>query len=196
LILAVIFISGCREKTEYQPPIVNNNSKDNSEELIKGLNTILNSEVNFALKGNFTGDSTQQVVTGTEILTKKVWGIKFHSFELKDNKPEKEIDTKLLDGSFKDCKVDKVNIPGIDHDLVYYNSLNYFMGSDGGEIFTYIIDFKDQKTYYAHLVVEPGKPVSLFLSINNNQEIYLYITSSFKKDFPNFKIVPKDPVLN
>jgi hypothetical protein len=136
------------------------------------------------------------VVTGTEILTKKEWGIKFHLFEVKDNKPEKKNDTKLLDGSFKDCRVEKLNISGIDNDLIYYNSLNYFMGSAGGEIFSYIIDFKIQKTYYAHLVSEPGKPVLLFLSGNNNQEINGYFTSTFKKDFPAFKIVSKDQVLN
>ena len=176
------------------PPLVNTN--ENSEELIKGLNSILNSEVNFALKGNFLGDSTSQVVSGTEVLTKKEWGIRFHLFEIKDNKPEKKNDTKLLDGSFKDCRVEKLNVSGFDHDLVYYNSLNYFMGNAGGEVFSYIIDFKDQKTYYAHLVSEPGKPIYLFLSVNNNQEIYLYFTSSFKKDFPSFKIASKDPVLN
>ena len=92
--------------------------------------------------------------------------------------------------------MEKLNLPGVEHDLVYYTSLNYFMGSAGGEVFSYIIDFKDQKTYYAHLVSEPGKPVYLFLSVNNNQEIYLYFTSSFKKDFPAFKIASKDPVLN
>jgi hypothetical protein len=195
LLLLVILISGCEKKNGDMAPPVNNNM-DNSEELIKGLNSILKSEVNFALKGNFSGDSTQQVVTGTEILTKKEWGIKFHLFEVKDNKPEKKNDTKLLDGSFKDCRVEKLNISGIDNDLIYYNSLNYFMGSAGGEIFSYIIDFKIQKTYYAHLVSEPGKPVLLFLSGNNNQEINGYFTSTFKKDFPAFKIVSKDQVLN
>ncbi len=181
LILAVIILTGCGKKTAEQSPPVN--SKDNSEELIKGLNSILNSQVNFALKGNFMDDSTLQVVTGTEILTKKEWGIKFHIFNIKDNKPEKKNDTKLLDGSFKDCKVEKVNFAGFNYDFVYYNSLNYFMGSAGGEIFSYIIDFKSQKTYYAHLVSEPGKPVSLFLSSNNNPEMYNYFISLFKKIF-------------
>ena len=195
ILLLVILIAGCEKKVGESPLPVNGN-KDNSEELIKGLNSLLNSEVTFALKGNFMGDSTQQVVTGTEILNKKEWGIKFHLFEIKGNKPEKKDDSKLLDGSFKDCRVEKLNLPGNDHDLVYYNSLNYFMGSAGGEIFSYIIDFKGQKTYYAHLVSEPGKPVYLFLSINGNQEIYNYFISSFKKDFPVFKITSKDPVLN
>jgi len=194
-LLLFFLFAGCEKKSGEIPQPVNN-SKDNSEELIKGLNSILNSEVNFALKGNFLDDSTMQVVTGTEILTKKEWGIKFHLFEIKENKPEKKNDTKLLDGSFKDCRVDTINIPGIDHVLVYYNSLNYFMGSAGGEIFSYIIDFKEQKTYYAHLVTEPGKPVYLYLDVNNNHEVYLYFTSSFKKDFPTFKMAAKDPVLN
>ena len=194
LLLLVIVVTGCDKKTGEGPLPINN--KDNSEELIKGLNSILNSEVNFALRGNFTGDSTQEVVSGTEILTKKEWGIKFHLFVIKEDKPEKKNDSKLLDGSFKDCKVEKLNLPGVDHDLVYYNSLNYFMGSAGGEIYSYIIDFKEQKTYYAHLVSEPGKPVYLFLSVNNNQEVFNYFTLLFKKDFPVFKIASKDPVLN
>ncbi len=27
------------------------------------------------------------------------------------------------------------------YDLIYYNSLDYFLGSGGGEVYSYIIDF-------------------------------------------------------
>jgi len=195
LLLIIFSFAGCEKKTTNGGSPADS-PKDNSEELIKGLRDLLNSDVGFALKGNFLGDSTQQVVTGTETMTKKEWGIRFHLIEIKENKPEKKNDTKLLDGSLKDCRVETISLPGAGYDMVFYNSLNYFMGSGGGEVFAYIIDFKKQKTYYAHLVSEPQKPVYLYLSDIDNQEVKKYLTESFKKDYPVVKITTRDPVLN
>jgi hypothetical protein len=188
-------LSGCQKKSSdgSSPADI---PKDNSEELIKNLRILFNSDVGFALKGNFLGDTTQQVVTGTETMNKKEWGIRFHLIEVKQNKPEMKNETKLLDGSLKDCRVETISLPGTGYDMVYYNSLSYFMGSGGGEVFAYIIDFKRQKTYYAHLVSEQEKPVCLFLSDIDNQEVKKYLTDSFRKDYPGFKFTAKNPVLN
>jgi hypothetical protein len=75
---------------------------------------------------------------------------------------------------------------------MYYNSQDYFLGSGGGEVFSYIIDFNNKKTYYAHLFSE-GKKVSLFLSVNIDiPEIKDFFTSAFKKDYPGLVLVTKD----
>ena len=75
---------------------------------------------------------------------------------------------------------------------MYYNSQDYFLGSSEGEVFSYIIDFKNQKTFYAHLFIEKEK-ISLFLSDNiDNREIKDFFVANFKRDYPNLQIVSKD----
>ena len=100
--------------------------------------------------------------------------------------------SRLLPGSFKGSLCDKIKFPSFDHELVYYNSKDFYLGSSGGEVFTYIINFQDQKAYKAHLISE-GKSVSLFISNNIDvPEIHNFFYSIFKRDYPNLKIVDKD----
>ena len=100
--------------------------------------------------------------------------------------------TNLLKGSFKESLTKKIKFPAYDYELIYYNSQDYFLGSGGGEIFSYIINFKNQKTFYAHLFLEKEK-ISLFLSNNiDNSEIKNFFIANFKRDYPNLQIVSKD----
>ena len=70
------------------------------------------------------------------------------------------------------------------------------MGSGGGEVFSYIVDFENKQVYYAHLVVEPGSSTSLFISENTqNKELINFFTLTFKKDHPTLKIVEDDIVV-
>jgi hypothetical protein len=69
------------------------------------------------------------------------------------------------------------------------------MGSSSGEVFAYLIDFKTQKTFYAHLVSETGKPEFLYISETDNQEIRKYFFDNFRKDYPSFKLISKDRIL-
>jgi hypothetical protein len=67
------------------------------------------------------------------------------------------------------------------------------MGSGGGEVFSYIIDFNKKETFYAHLVAEPEKPVYLYLSGNiNNPEIKNFFIGNFKRDYPSPTLISKD----
>ena len=71
------------------------------------------------------------------------------------------------------------------------------MGSGGGEVFSYIINFEDKQVYYAHLVTEPSNSMSLFISENTeNREIINFFTLTFKKDYPDLKIVNEDIVID
>ena len=92
--------------------------------------------------------------------------------------------------------VDKIKFSSIDYDLVYYNSQGYFLGSGGGEVFSYIIDFENKQVYYAHLVVESPTETSLFISDNTqNKELVNFFTLTFNKDYPTLKIVKDDIVV-
>lgn len=194
LLLLIIFISGCGKKSSDQSPVIQQ-LNNNSETLSKDVNALLHTEASVIVRGNFTGDSTLQVAAAIDV-NKKEEKISFNLIEIKDTKLKKKDETQPLEGSLKDCKIEKINLPGVSNDLIYYNSQIYFMGSNSGEVFAYIIDFKNQKTYYAHLVSEPGKPEVLYISESDNQEIRNYFIDYFRKDYPAFKLSTKDRILN
>ena len=153
---------------------------------------ILGKDMKFAYKGNFDTDSSIEIAAGTEIENKSEWGIQFYLLKLEQNKLAKTFQTNLLKGSFKESLTKKIKFPAYDYELIYYNSQDYFLGSGGGEIFSYIINFKNQKTFYAHLFLEKEK-ISLFLSNNiDNSEIKNFFIANFKRDYPNLQIVSKD----
>ena len=193
LFLVIIFISGCTKKSSDQSPVIQQLNAS-PEILLKNVNALLHTENSFIVKGNFTGDSVQQVTAVVDV-NKKEEKISFNLIEIKNDKIEKIYETQPLEGSLKDCKIEKINLPGISNDLIFYNSQIYFMGNNGGEVFAYLIDFKTQKTFYAHLVSEPGRPESLYISETKNQEIRKYFIDNFRKDYPAFKLTSKDRVL-
>jgi hypothetical protein len=93
--------------------------------------------------------------------------------------------------------VDKIKFSSFDYDLVYYNSQSYFLGSGGGEVFSYIIDFENKQVYYAHLIVESESSTSLFISENtSSKELINFFTLTFKKDYPGLKLVQDDIIVD
>jgi len=190
LLMPLLIFSCSKEKKEEEKPALDFNKP---EVVIEEAKKILGDNVKFAKRGKFKGESSVEVAAGVEISDETNWGIKFYLLKWSENKLVSVYETKLLDGSFSECLVNQFKFPGFDYELVYYNSQDYFLGSGGGEIFSYIIDFKEGNTYYAHLFSEPRKPVSLFLSENiNNQRIKDFFVSNFRRDFPTLTLVPDD----
>ena len=142
--------------------------------------------------GRFESNVENEVVAGTEINTKDEWGIKFALLKITNNDLKKIYETDLLDGSFNSSLVSKIKLPSTGYELIYYNSQGYFLGSGGGEIFSYLIDFNVRKIFYAHLVIEP-KEISLYISDNiENPDIKNFFINNFKKDYPSLTLVSKD----
>jgi hypothetical protein len=193
-LLLMIFLTGCQKKASEQAPVTVKPFY-NYGTLLNEVKSLLHRDDGIVLLGNFKGDSTKQAAAVIDF-NKKEEKISFNLIEIKDAKLEKKDETQPLEGSLKDCKIEKINLPGAGNDLIYYNSQIYFMGSNSGEVFSYLIDFKTQKTYYAHLVSEPRKPELLYISETGNQEIRKYFIEKFRKDYPAFKISPKDRILN
>ncbi|HEX7357321.1 MAG TPA: hypothetical protein VF270_06415 [Ignavibacteriaceae bacterium] len=155
-----------------------------------------NKDAQIALGGMFNETGKQFIAVGWEVNSSDEWGIKFAFLEKSGDDFKSEYETDLLDGSFKESFVDKIKFSSIDYDLVYFNSQGYFMGSGGGEVYSYIIDFENKQVYYAHLVVESESATSLFISDNtSNKELINFFTLTFKKDHPNLKIVDDDIVV-
>jgi hypothetical protein len=187
LFLAVILFAACGEKKETP-------EKDhgNPAVLLSEVKDFLGEEVKIVYTGVFDDDKIEKIAVGSEINTKEVWGIKFFLLVKDDDKPEIIFETDILDGSFKSSSVEKLKLPSLSYEMIYYNSLDYFMGSGGGEVFSYIVDLKRKEVYYAHLIIE-GKQISLFLSENiENDEVKDFFLNIFRKDYPVFSIVDKD----
>ncbi len=195
LFVAFIFYScsSKKSKKEQEKTKINFN---NPAYVLQQTKKILGNDVKFAYKGNFDGDSAIEVAAGVELRKNKQWGIKFILLKMENDHLKTVFQTSLLNGSFRECLVQKIKFPMFNYELIYYNSQDYFLGSGGGEVYSYIINYKEERAYYAHLVVEPNKPVSLYLSDNIDVPgIKSFFISDFKRDFHSFKIVSKDLVL-
>jgi hypothetical protein len=169
---------------------------ENPQFVIQQAKKTLGDNVKFAYKGRYNKDSVIEIAAGTEIQNPKEWGIKFLLLKSDGSNFITTYQTELLNGSFNKCLVQKIKFPMFDYELIYYNSQDYFLGSGGGEVYSYLINFNEAKTYFAHLVDEPGKPASLFLSENIDIiEVKNFFISNFKRDYPSVKLVTKDVVL-
>ena len=182
----------CGEKKTPPEKITTSENYNNPEVVTQEAKSILGENMKFAYKGTFDKDSVVEVTAGTEIENKDEWGIKFYLLKLEGSKLKIEFQTDLLNGSFKESLTKKIKFPAFNYELLYYNSQDYFLGSGGGEVYSYIIDFNNKNTFYAHLFSE-GEKVSLFLSDNiENTDIKNFFILNFKRDYPNLKMVPKD----
>jgi len=155
---------------------------------------LLGNNVMFAKKGSYDLDTVVEVAAGTETSSAHKWGIRFYFLKLIGNNLTEIYDTGLLTGSFKESLINKIKFPEFDYELIYYNSQDYFLGSGGGEIFSDIINLNEHQVYYAHLIIESPKPVSLFISKNTDEvkEIKDFFVNNFKRDYPSLKLINKD----
>ncbi len=198
LVLISVFalVFGCgktEQKNADEEPVKNFNDP---AVMLQESKKVLGNNTKMAYSGMFEDTTKDEIVAGLDIDTKDELGIKFSLLKIIGNKLEKGFETSVLDGSITDGYISKIKLPPTNYELLYYNSQDYYIGSGGGEVFSYIIDFKLGKVYYAHLIIEP-KIISLFLSHNiDNQEIKNFFIKNFKKDYPSFTLVSKDFMLD
>ncbi|HEX2867198.1 MAG TPA: hypothetical protein VHO03_09145 [Ignavibacteriales bacterium] len=192
-----VILASCEKKEAPRPqvPVV---SADSAKKLDKKfaeerVSQILGTKVSFFEEGRFQEDSTLGIAAGTEKNDKKEWGIKFYYFKRANNDLVKAFETPLLKGSFTESLTKKIKLSAANYEMLYYDSQAYFMGSGGGEIFSYIVDFNKQQVYYAHFFSVEKKPTSLYLSPNtNDKEIRDFFIRHFRRDYPDLKLVEKD----
>lgn len=190
ILLSAVISFSCGEK-EPSPDLVSR--YNNPSFVLQESKKLLGANVKFAYKGTYDQDSVVQIAAGTELTDQEDWGIKFYQLKLKGEELNIVYETELLKGSFNDCLVKTIKFPGFNYELIYYNSQAYFLGSSGGEVFSYILDFNENKTYYAHLVNDARLGTNLYLS-DNIESVTLknFFNSVFRKDYPELKMVSED----
>jgi len=187
-----LILFSCADKKVKIPQI----DYENKTQVLETIQKFYDKNFEIAVSGLFDKIGKQYIAAGMEVNNNNDWGIKFVFLENIGDEFESKFETDLLEGSFKESLVDKIKISSFNYDLLYYNSQGYYLGSGGGEIFSYIIDFENKQVYYAHLVVESERSVSLFISDNAvNKDVVNFFTFSFKKDYPNLVIVNDDVIL-
>lgn len=193
LLSLLLFFLSCSDRQEKLPPI----NYEDKQELLELIKKRYNSEVSVAIGGLFDQRGKQYVALGVEYENSQEWGIKFSFVENIGDEFNLIYETELLEGSFKESFTDKIKLASVDYDLIYYSSQGYFMGSGGGEVFSYLIDMEKKQVYYAHLVAESDTAIYLYISDNtDNKDLVNFFTLSFRKDYPGLQIVTDDVLLD
>ena len=186
LISIILFISNCAEKIKHV-------NFDDPRAVRNVANKLVEDNIKFSAGGYFSSDSTRSIVAGTELSTGEKYGIAFTLIDFVDNELQLVYTTETLNGSFDKCIVDKMKFSSDAAEMIYYNSKDYYLGTGGGDIFLYIINFVKREVYYAHLMVEKTAGVSLYLSDNiDDPSMRQFFVSYFKKDYHALRIVRSD----
>lgn len=187
LVLLIFFLISCSEKKKN--PTLN---YEDSNQVLLILNENFDKDISKVFIGKFDNQNEISVVAFAEKDDSLNWGIKFYHFYQKDDGIICNFETNVLEGTLRDIIIEKIKIKNMPFEMIYYNTSDYFMGSAGGEIFAYIINFNDKEIYSAHFVNDYDTPASLFISDNTDIYIRNFFISNFKKEFPKLKIVDKD----
>jgi hypothetical protein len=190
LIIISVFLTSCGSDEPEKVQVQLN--YDDPGVVLQEAQRVLGDNVRFAYKGFFLPDSGVQIAAGEEIENNDLWGIRFSLLRLNKGNLEKVYQSDILEGSLRDAMIKKIKFPDFDNELLYYNSKDYFLGSGGGEVFSYIVNFEQQQVYYAHLFSGAASGISLYLSENTGDNLKNFFVSNFRRDFPELKLASKD----
>lgn len=189
----MVLVSSCGDKGDDVLPRID---FENKIQLIELSKRVLGNEVVTAFGGFFDESPRKKIAAVIETDENIDWGIKFVLLEENKGKLETIFQTRILPGSHRESFLDKIKFPSFEYELLYYNSQGYFMGTGGGEVYAYVVDFDNKEIYYAHLINEARKPISLFISANTtNKDVKNFFIQILRKDYPNLKLVDQDITL-
>lgn len=193
-VIAVVLFYGCNSENNNDESKLYDLNTENGLESFVSLKT--KKQFQLFLYSNFLKDSVKEILAGEEINNREEWGIKFYFFKIWKETLQLKYETHLLNGSVKNSIIKAIKLQEYMYDLFYYNSQNYFMGKEGGEIYSYIIDAENKEVYSAHLFLVPNRPVSLFLSKNiKSKSVKQFFINQFKEDYSDIKLVQEDLTL-
>jgi hypothetical protein len=187
IILLLIFLFGCGKKESKRV------NYDDMRAIKNIAAQLIDKDIKFITSGEFSSDKTKSIVAGTEESGENRWGISFSLIEKVDDEFKVVYNTGLLEGSFDKSIVDKMKLSSFKGEMVYYNSKDFYLGTGGGDVFLYIINFFEKEIYYAHLIVQKSAGVLLYLSENiEDPMIRKFFIRYFKKDYSALRIIKSD----
>jgi hypothetical protein len=185
--MLLLIVAGCTGDKEQK---LNFEDERSIRELASRL---IEENIKFVSAGYFTSETTKSIVAGTESSVKDKWGISFSLIEKNDDEFQVVYNTGILEGSIKNCVVDKMKFSSERGELIYYDSQDFYIGSGGGDVFLYLISMVKKEIYYAHLIVNKVSRAALFLSDNIEDPLMKkFFVSYFKKDYGNLRIIETD----
>jgi len=116
------------------------------------------------------------------------WGIRFVFAELQDTLLVKIYTSPILDGSLKESDVKPVRLSGYTYDLLFYHSGSYFLGSGGGEVYSYLADFEEKTFTPGFLEVTGGGMVTLSIPSGIPDVMKKFFVGEFKKNYPSLTV--------
>lgn len=156
-------------------------------------NNMIDETIRFSASGYFSSDTSRSIIAGTEKSEKSKMGISFSLIEKVDDEFKVVYNTGVLEGSFNKCIVDKMKFSSDGIEMIYYNSQDYYLGTSGGDVYLYVINFAEREVYYGHLIAERSSGTSLFLSENLiDPMLRRFFISYFKKDYTALRIINSD----
>jgi len=185
--IILLSIIGCGNKNDQQVNF------DDPRSVRNIANNTIDETIRFSVSGYFSSDIIRSIVAGTEKSEKSKMGISFSLIEKVDDEFKVVYNTGVLDGSFNKCIVDKMKFSSDGIEMIYYNSQDYFLGTGGGDVYLYVINFGEREVYYGHLIAERSSGTSLFLSENlTDPMLRRFFISYFKKDYAALRIITSE----
>jgi hypothetical protein len=188
--LVIVMFSGCGKNDKNQEQPVSFKTED--ERIVEFVNNTYHCKEAKVLKGVYKPNYELFAVV-YEINSGTDFGIKFMLAHIHADSVIVDYNSNLVDGAVNQSVFERVNVTGKGYDLVYYSSSDYFMGSGGGEVFTYVIDFNEPSLAYGHLYISgEGAPKFYIPSTVEDKSIREFLIRRIKSDFSDIKPVSQD----
>lgn len=188
---SVFFFRGCDPKTERVEPSVHEFLLTDSNAL-----SLVKAKYNPAAKNAFYRPFNESEIYGVacteEVNTIAEWGIRFVLLKPVSDSIEVVYKSSVLEGSLSEAVLKSVRINNFNYDFLYYNSGAYFIGSGGGDVYLYMVDFNMQVIYQVYGEVTSNGSLVLHLSGNIPEEIKDFFISELRAEYSSLIIGSPD----
>ena len=193
ILLLPFFFFACDKNNKQDDPLAGKSQVTEEKLITDYIQHSYNGNELKIIKGNFRANESENSAVLFEVNKGPELGIRFILLHVAGDSVSQQFSSSLFDGAVNEAVYEKIRVPGKNYDGVYYNSGSYFMGSGGGEIFSYIVDFSEAKIYTAHLFILKNQVPKLFIpEIVRNTEMGTFFQKKCKIDFPNVQVVSRD----
>jgi len=191
--LFLFMFIGC-DRDSKNPSIPIEDYLSDNQKLLTHLKKNFDPQTEVALYSQFDADSNKEILVVKETKPSKTdkWGLKIQLLTVDSLIKKDEVFLPEMSTTESICKTQRMDSSS-SYDLFYYNSGSFYLGSSGGEIFAYLVDFPGKQIYYAHLIISPNKPAALFISKNcEERKVKDFYLNLFKLDRPELVVIQKD----